>query len=121
MSNYDVNDYINKKFNDICKDTPVIKAYVLGMAVGFLECYKETVHHVGQENANEVYKNILNGTEEFNIIFRTLVGLYNKDTNSKVESMIEIFERCKKPEKTMSDEHKDLIEEFLEFLHKKGV
>ena len=117
---YKVNDYINKKLNDINKDAPVIKSYVLGIAVGFLECYKETVHHIGQEAANRVYKNIFDGTEEFNTIFRTLVGLYNEETNSKVESIIEAFESYKKPKKEMTDEHKYLIEEFLEYLHRKG-
>ena len=37
MSQYKVNDYINKKWNDIYKDTPTAKAYNLGIAVGFLE------------------------------------------------------------------------------------
>ena len=119
MSMYKVNDYINKKLNDINKDAPVIKSYVLGIAAGFLECYKETVHHVGQEAANRVYKNIFDGTDEFNTIFRTLVGLYNEETNSKVESIIEALS-YKKPKKEMTDEHKDLIEEFLEYLHRKG-
>lgn len=118
MSNYDVNNYINKKWNDIYKDTPTAKAYNLGIAVGLLECYKEIKFQIGQEKADEAYKNILEGAEEFNIIFRTLVGLYNKDTNSKVESMIEMLEN-RKSKKEMTDEHRYLIEEFLEFLYKK--
>ena len=120
MSMYKVNDYINKKLNDIYKETPIVKAYSLGIAVGFLECYKETVRHVGQEAASIVYKNIFDGTDEFNTIFRTLVGLYNEEISSKVESIIEAFESRKKPKKEMTDEHRDMIEEFLEFLHKKG-
>lgn len=120
MSEYKVNDYINKKWNDIYKDTPTAKAYNLGISVGLLECYKQIKLQVGQEKANEIYENLLNGTEEFNTIFRTLVGLYNNDTKSKVESMIEVFERYKKPDQIMTDEHRDLIEKFLEFLHKKG-
>ena len=119
MSIYKVNDYINKKWNDIYKDTPTAKAYSLGIAVGLLECYKEIKFQIGQEKADEVYKNILEGTDEFNTIFRTLVGLYNDNTNSKVESMIEIFEK-RKSNQEMTDEHRDLVEEFLEFLHKKG-
>ena len=34
MSQYKVNDYINKKWNDIYKDTPIARAYSLGIAVG---------------------------------------------------------------------------------------
>ena len=119
MSQYKVNDYINKKWNDIYKDTPTAKAYNLGIAVGLLEYYKQVKAQIGQEKANEVCESILNGKEEFNTIFRTLVGLYNDDTHSKVDSIIEAFEKTKKPDQEMTDEHRDLIEEFLEFLHNK--
>lgn len=119
MSQYKVNDYINKKWNDIYKDTPTAKAYNLGIAVGFLEYYKQVKAQIGQEKANEVCESILNGKEEFNTIFRTLVGLYNDDTHSKVDSIIEAFEKTNKPYQEMTDEHRDLIEEFLEFLHNK--
>ena len=119
MSEHKVNDYIVKKLNDICKDTPTIKAYNLGVAVGLLECYKQIKAQIGQEETNRIYEHILNGKEEFNTIFRTLVGLYNDDTHSKVDSIIEAFEKAKKPYQEMTDEHRDLIEKFLEFLHNK--
>ena len=119
MSQYKVNDYINKKWNDIYKDTPTARAYSLGIAVGLLECYKQIKVQIGQEETNRIYEHILNGKEEFNTIFRTLVGLYNDDTHSKVDSIIEAFEKTKKPDQEMTDEHRDLIEEFLEFLHNK--
>lgn len=119
MSEYKVKDYINKKWNDIVKDLPTVKAYNLGVAVGLLECYKQIKVQSSQEDANRIYKSLLDGKEEFNIIFRTLVGLYNDDTNSKVDSIIEAFEKTKKPDQIMTDEHRDLIEEFLEFLHNK--
>lgn len=121
MSEYKVKDYINKKWNDIYKDTPTFRAYNLGVAVGLLECYKQVKAQIGQEKANEVYENILDGKEEFNTIFRTLVGLYNDDTNSKVDSIIEALEKYKNPDQLMTDEHRNLIEEFLEYLHKKKV
>lgn len=119
MSEYKVQDYINKKWNDIAKDIPTVKAYNLGVAVGLLECYKQIKILVGEKEANKIYKTTFDGKEEFNTIFRTLVGLYNDDSNSKVDSIIEAFEKSKKPDKEMQDEHRDLIEEFLEFLHKK--
>lgn len=118
MSKYKVNDYINKKFNDIYKKEPTVQAYNLGIAVGILELYKDFKRQVGKD-ADKYFKNILDGTEEFNIIFRTMVGLYNEETNSKVESLIENLENYKNPKVEMSDEDRDLIEEFLEFLHKK--
>ena len=119
MSEYKVQDYITKKFNDIYKKEPTVQAYNLGVAVGMLECYKDFKQGYGLENANKCFKCLLDGTEEFNIIFRTMVGLYNEETNSKVDSIIEAFEKYKKPNIDMSDEHRDLIEEFLKFLHKK--
>lgn len=120
MSNYKVRDYINKKLNDIAQDTPTMKAYNLGFAVGLLETYKSFVTQFGEVEANKVYDVLLNGSEEFNIMFRTMVGLYNEETNSKVDSLIEKMENLKQPDKTMTDEHRDLIEEFLEFLYEKA-
>ena len=74
MSKYKVQDHINKKYNDIYKDTPTARAYSLGMAVGLLECYKLIKTELGQKEANRIYQSILDGKEEFNTIFRTLVG-----------------------------------------------
>ena len=119
MSKYKVNDYINKKLNDIYKKEPTVQAYNLGVAVGMLELYKSSKREFGEEVTNKIFKSILDGTEEFNVIFRTLVGLYNEETNSKIERMIESIEKYKQPKEEISDEDRDLIEEFLEFLHKK--
>ena len=120
MSKYKVNDYINKKLNDIYKKEPTVQAYNLGVAVGMLELYKLSKYEFGEETTNRFFKSILDGTEEFNVIFRTLVGLYNDEANSKVERIIESLEKYKQPEKEISDEDRDLIEEFLEFLYKKN-
>lgn len=119
MNNYKIKDYINKKWNDIAQDTPTMKAYNLGLAVGLLETYKSFVTQFGETDANKVYDVLLNGSEEFNIMFRTMVGLYNEEANSKVDSLIEKMENLKQPDKIMTDEHRDLIEEFIEFLYKK--
>ena len=119
MSEYKVKDYISKKFNDIYKKEPTVQAYNLGIAVGMLELYKEYKRQLGEDVANKCYKHILDGTEEYNVIFRTMVGLYNEESNSKVERIIENIEKYKQPNAEMPDEDRDLIEEFLEFLHKK--
>lgn len=120
MSEYKVNDYINKKLNDIYKKEPTVQAYNLGVAVGMLELYKSIKTEFREEKTNKFFKDLLDGTEEFNIMFRTMVGLYNEETKSKVEKMIEDIEKYKQPKAEMSDEDRDLIEEFLEFLHKKN-
>ena len=119
MSNYKVKDYINKKWEDIAKDTPTMKAYNLGLAVGLLETYKSFLRQFGIKEADKCYEALLGGNDEFNVIFRTMVGLYNEDTNTKVDSLIEKLESCKKPNLEMTDEHRDIIEEFIDFLHKK--
>lgn len=119
MNNYKIKDYINKKWNDIAQDTPTMKAYNLGLAVGLLETYKSFATQFGEDDANKSYDVLLNGNEDFNVMFRTMVGLYNKETNFKVDSIIEKMENYKRPEKSMTDEDRDLIEEFIEFLYKK--
>lgn len=119
MSNYKVKDYINKKWNDIAKDTTTMKAYNLGLAVGLLETYKSFVTQFGSSEANKAYDVLLHGSEEFNTMFRTMVGLDNEETNSKVDLLIEKMENYKQPEKSMTDEDRDLIEGFIHFLYKK--
>lgn len=116
MSTYKVNDYIKKKIEDLTKETPVVKAYNLGFAVGIFTWYKAYKSEFGQEQADKDFKREFNGTEEFNKIFRTLVGLYNDDSNIKIERMIDVLSK----RQSMSDETLYLIEEFIEFLNAKG-
>ena len=120
MSTYKVSDYINEKFNDITRDLPVIKAYNLGISVGLLECYKDFKRRYGIEEADSAFKESLSGEDEFNTIFRTLVGLFNEETNSKTENVISRIDELKKPGVAMTDDDRDLIEEFLRFLHNKN-
>lgn len=114
MSTYKVNDYINKKISDIAKETPVIKAYNLGLAVGIFTWYKEYEREFGKEQADKDFKKEFDGIDEFNNILRTLVGLYHDDSNLKTEYMLDML-TYKKP--CMSDETRDLIEEFMRFLN----
>ena len=120
MSEYKVKDYISKKFADICKETTVMKAYNLGLATGMLEIYKDFKRQIGQEDVDKYFKKMLEGDDEFNVIFRTMVGLYNDDTNSKVESMLNAYDEFTRS-KEMTDEHRDLIEEFVEYLRNKNA
>ena len=120
MSEYKVKDYISKKFSDICKETTVMKAYNLGLATGVLEVYKDFKKQMGQETADKCFEEIFKGNEEFNVIFRTMVGLYNDDTRSKVESMLDAYDEFKRS-KEMTDEHRDLIEEFVEYLRNRNA
>ena len=120
MSEYKVKDYINKKFADICKETTVMKAYNLGLATGMLEVYKDFKQQVGQESVDKYFKKMLEGDDEFNVIFRTMVWLYNDDTRSEVDLMLNLYDEYKRS-KEMKDEHRVLIEEFVEYLHNKNA
>ena len=40
MSRYSIQKYIDKKWKDISKDIPTVKAYNLGLAVGYFQAYK---------------------------------------------------------------------------------
>ena len=120
MSEYKVKNYIDKKFRDIYKKEPTVQAYNLGVAVGMLELYKEYKRQCGEKGANECFKFIFDGKDEYSTIFRTLVGLYNDETSLKVEKLIENMDKYKKHDEEMSDEDRDLIEEFLEFLYVKN-
>lgn len=118
MSNYSVQKYIEKKFNDIYKETPTKKAYDLGLAVGMYYVYTYIKSGLGKELADKCFSN-LNDNDEYTKTLRTLIELDNKDNITKAEKMLEEYEHLRKAEKKMSDENRDSIEEFMEFLYKK--
>ena len=120
MSKYKVSNYIAKKWEDISKETPMYKAYELGIAQGMAWSYENLKSATDKETADKIWRNYLDGTDELCIIFRTIVNLSNDDTNSKIEKLMERLSETKKPEKVMSDDDRDMIEEFLEYLQHKN-
>lgn len=120
MSKYKVNNYIAKKWEDISKETPMYKAYELGIAQGMAWSYENLKTTTDKETADKVWCSYLDGTDELCTIFRTIVNLSNDDTNSKIERLMERLSETKKPEKAMSDDDRDMIEEFLEYLQHKN-
>lgn len=120
MSKYKVSNYIAKKWEDISKETPMYKAYELGIAQGMAWSYENLKTATDKETADKVWCNYLDGTDELCTIFRTIVNLSNDDTNSKIERLMERLSETKKPEKVMSDDDRDMIEEFLEYLQHKN-
>lgn len=118
MSDYSVRRYIEKKFDDIYKETTTKKAYDLGLAVGIYYGYTYIKSGLGKELADKCFSN-LNDNDEYTKILRTLIELDNKENVTKAEKMLERYEYLRKPEKKISDEDRDLLEEFMEFLYKK--
>ena len=118
LSTYSVQRYIQKKFDDIQKDTPAAKAYTLGIAVGMLECYKGIKKMDSKETADKCFDN-LDKNEEYTVILRTLIGIENEESRTKAEKLAEKIQSLKKPEKKLEDDDRDFLEEFMEFLYKK--
>ena len=115
---YSVQRYIEKKFNDINKNTPAMKAYELGVAVGMYQAYRYLKIGVGKDVAEKCFSN-LNESDDYTTILRTLIELDEKEPVTLAEKMLEHYEQYKEPNMIMSDEHCELLEEFMEFLYKK--
>lgn len=118
MSRYSAERYINKKLDDIYKETTTCKSYQLGLAVGMWYAYRYVKSGLGEEMADKCFSN-LSGNDEYTTILRTLIELDNKEAVSKTERILEKYEETRKSEEKLSDEDKDLLEEFMEFLYKK--
>lgn len=118
MNRYTTKKYIDKKFNDIFMDTNVMKAYNLGIAVGLLEAYRSCKASLGEEKTKELYGGI-NGDDDFTKTFRTLIELDSKENASTAERIAEALENNRKPEYKLSDNDRDLLEDFMEFLNQK--
>lgn len=92
MSKYKVNKYVQDKWNGIIENTPMNKAYVLGYSQGCFVAYKHVEKFYGEEIADKVWEDVLNGTDEVSITFADLVRLDSDNSNSKVENMIETLQ-----------------------------
>ena len=118
MSKYSVQKYIDKKFNDIMMDTNVMKAYHLGLAVGYFEAYKNAKITLGEDKMRELWSG-LSGDDEFTKTYRTLIELDNQESTSTAERIAEVLENNKRPDKHLSDNDRDFLEDFMEFLNQK--
>lgn len=117
MSKYSAESYIRKKLDDIYHETTTCKSYQLGLAVGMWYAYRYIKVCLDKETADKCFGN-LSGNDEYTIILRTLIELDNKESVSKAEKIAENMKKQRKPETKISDEDKDLLEEFMEFLYK---
>lgn len=119
MSDYSVQKYIEKKLDDIYKETTTNKAFNIGMAVGMYQSYKYCKTCFGKELADKCFAD-LSKNDEYTTTLRTLIELDNKESVTFAEKILERYEELKKPNVIMSDEHRELLEEFMEFIYKRN-
>ena len=117
MSKYSVQKYIDKKFNDIIMDTNVMKAYHLGLAVGYYQAYKHAKISLSEETMRELWSG-LNGDDDFTKTYRTLIELDSQENISTAERIAEVLEN-KRPDRQLSDDDRNFLEDFMEFLNAK--
>ena len=118
MSRYSIQKYIDKKWNDISKDIPIMKAYSLGLAVGCFQVYKNAKISLGEEKMRVIWSG-LSGDDDFIKTLRTLIELDSKENTSTAEKIAEMLENGRKPNEELSDDDRDFLEDFMEFLNQK--
>ena len=118
LSRYSIQKYIDKKWKDISKDIPTVKAYNLGLSVGYFQAYKNAKISLGEETMKEIWSG-LSGDDDFTKTLRTLIELDNKENTSKAEKIAEMLESGRKSDEELSDDDRDLLEDFMEFLNQK--
>ena len=118
LSRYSIQKYIDKKWEDISKDIPTVKAYNLGLAVGYFQAYKNAKISLGEETMKEIWSG-LSGNDDFTKTLRTLIELDNKENTSTAEKIAEMLENGRKSDEELSDDDRDLLEDFMEFLNQK--
>lgn len=117
MSRYSIQKYIDKKWKDISRDIPTVKAYNLGLAVGYFQAYKTAKISLGEEKMREIWSWI--SDDDFTKTLRTLIELDNKENTSTAEKIAEMLENGRKTDEELSDDDRDLLEDFMEFLDQK--
>ena len=118
LSRYSIQKYIDKKWKDISKDIPTVKAYNLGLSVGYFQAYKNAKISLGEETMKEIWSG-LSADDDFTKTLRTLIELDNKENTSKAEKIAEMLESGRKSDEELSDDDRDLLEDFMEFLNQK--
>ena len=117
MSKYSAESYIRKKLDNIYQETATCKSYQFGLVVGMWYAYRYVKACLSKETADKCFSN-LDGNDEYTTILRTLIELDNKEAATYAEKILERYEELKKPNVIMSDEHRELLEGFMEFLYK---
>lgn len=121
MSKYKADKYLQKKYDELFSESAVGKAYQLGYANGILYSYRQAKVVLGKEAVKNIWKG-LDGNDYFTTIVRTAIELEDEENVSKAEIIAEKLDNAKRQnisDKKLSNDDVALLEEFMEFLHKK--
>ena len=122
MSKYKADKYLQKKYDELFSESSFGKAYQLGYANGILTSYRQAKAILGKEDAKKIWKG-LDSNDYFTTIVRTAIELEDEENVTKAEMFAEKLDNAKRQEvsgKKLSDDDVALLEEFMEFLHKKN-
>ncbi len=122
MSKYKADKYLQKKYDELFSESSFGKAYQLGYANGILYSYRQAKAVLGKEVAKKIWKG-LDSNDYFTTVVRTAIELEDEENATKAEMIAEKLDKAKCQEisnKKLSNDDVILLEEFMEFLHKKG-
>ena len=115
---YDTNKFIKNEFNHIFIDTPVSKAYDLGVAVGMLNVYRHLCDITNKELADKIFS-YLDTDEKTSSLLGAMIELDNRRDKKfdKWRDTLDIDDLT--ADNSMSEEECKLLEELV-FKCKKG-
>ena len=122
MSKYKADKYLQKKYDELFSESSFGRAYQLGYANGILSSYRQAKAVLGKEVTKNIWKG-LDSNDYFTTIVRTAIELEDEESVTKAEMIAEQLDNVKRREssdKNLSNDDVALLEEFMEFLHKKG-
>ena len=122
MSKYKADKYLQKKYDELFSESSFGRAYQLGYANGILYSYRQAKAVLGKEVAKNIWKG-LDSNDYFTTVVRTAIELEDEENITKAEMIAEKLDNAKcreSSDKNLSNDDVALLEEFMEFLHKKG-
>ena len=122
MSKYKADKYLQKKYDELFSESSFVRVYQLGYANGILYSYRQAKAVLGKEVAKNIWKG-LDSNDYFTTIVRTAIELEDEENVTKAEMIAEKLGNAKcreSSDKNLSNDDVALLEEFMEFLHKKG-
>ena len=122
MSKYSADKYLQKKYDELFSESSFGRAYQLGYAKGVLSSYRTAKTVLGEKTAKNIWSGLV-GDDYITTVVRTAIELDDKENVTKAEVLAEKLHNTKQREdgfSQMSNDDVALLEEFMEFLHKKN-
>ena len=70
-----IDDYVRNAFSDIIEDSSEAKAYMLGVAYGYLQFYRFFKSKYDKDVLSKTFDAIVRGTDEFSAHFKKLIEI----------------------------------------------